>query len=112
MKKLLISLIVGAVFIGTGVGVLFMEIAEFTTAEYLPYVKQEKAETFTFTDSEIFDNSERAKIDIHLGEYFENNGKYEIVEEKRGIFGFGKSATISIYELADAIEFAQKYVKK
>ena len=82
MKKLLISLILGAVFIGTGVGVLFMEIAEFTTAEYLPYVKQEKAETFTFTDSEIFDNSERAKIDIHLGEYFENNGKSEIVEDK------------------------------
>ena len=82
MKKLLISLVVGAVFIGTGVGVLFMEIAEFTTAEYLPYVKQEKAETFTFTDSEIFDNSERAKVDIYLGEYFENNGKYEIVEDK------------------------------
>ena len=82
MKKLLISLIVGAVFIGAGIGVTFMELAEFTTAEYLPYVKQEKAETFTFTDSEIFDNSERAKVDIYLGEYFENNGKSEIVEDK------------------------------
>ena len=69
MKKLLISLIVGAVFIGAGIGVTFMELAEFTTAEYLPYVKQEKAETFTFTDSEIFDNSERAKVDIYLGDY-------------------------------------------
>jgi len=40
MKKLILSLIFGAVFIGAGVGVLFMELTEFTTAEYLPYVKQ------------------------------------------------------------------------
>ena len=36
--------------------------------------------------------------------------KYEVVEEKRGLFK--KTATISIYELADAIEFAQNYIKK
>ena len=35
--------------------------------------------------------------------------KYEVVEEKRGLFR--KTATISIYELADAIEFAQDYIK-
>ena len=35
--------------------------------------------------------------------------KYEVVEEKRGLFR--KTATISIYELADAIEFAQNYIK-
>ena len=35
--------------------------------------------------------------------------KYEVVEEKRGLFK--KTATISIYELADAIEFAQNYIK-
>lgn len=36
--------------------------------------------------------------------------RYEVVEEKRGLFK--KTATISIYELADAIEFAQNYIKK
>ena len=35
--------------------------------------------------------------------------RYEVVEEKRGLFK--KTATISIYELADAIEFAQNYIK-
>ena len=35
--------------------------------------------------------------------------KYEVVEEKRGLFR--KTATISVYELADAIEFAQNYIK-
>lgn len=39
------------------------------------------------------------------------NLKYEVVEEKKGIFGFGKTATIAVYELADAIEFATNYVK-
>ena len=34
--------------------------------------------------------------------------KYEVVEEKRGLFR--KTATISVYELADAIEFAQNYM--
>lgn len=84
MKKLIISLIFGAVFIGAGVGVLFMELAEFTTAEYLPYVKQEKIETFTFTDSGIFGetDTDKAIIDIYLGEYFEDGGKCEIVEDK------------------------------
>lgn len=84
MKKLIISLIFGAVFIGAGVGVLFMELTEFTTAEYLPYIKQEKLETFTFTDNNIFTETEaeKAKINIYLGEYFEDNGKCEIVEDK------------------------------
>ncbi|MBE6887080.1 MAG: hypothetical protein E7484_01520 [Ruminococcaceae bacterium] len=84
MKKLILSLIFGAVFIGAGVGVLFMELTEFTTAEYLPYVKQEKIETFTFTDSNIFGESEneKARINIYLGKYFEDSGKFEIVEDK------------------------------
>jgi len=84
MKKLIISLIFGAVFIGAGVGVLFMELTEFTTAEYLPYIKQEKLETFTFTDNNIFTETEaeKAKINIYLGEYFEDSGKCEIVEDK------------------------------
>lgn len=84
MKKLIFSLIIGAVFIGAGVGVLFMELAEFTTAEYLPYIKQEKIENFTFTDSNIFGEAEneKARIDIYLDEYYEDSGKCEIVEDK------------------------------
>jgi len=34
---------------------------------------------------------------------------YEVVEEKRGIFS--KKATISVYELADVVAFAQDYLK-
>lgn len=83
MKKLIFSLIAGAVFIGVGIGVLFMELTEFTMADYLPYIEQEKLETFTFSDSSIFENdNEKARVDIYLGEYFEDNGKCEIVEDK------------------------------
>lgn len=35
--------------------------------------------------------------------------RYELIEEKKGLFR--KTATIAIYELADAIEFATKYIK-
>ena len=106
MKKLIISLIFGAVFIGAGVGVLFMELTEFTTGEYLPYIKQEKIETFTFTDNDIFgeEDDENARIDIYLGDYFENNGKCEIVEDKScdgmsiTVSYRGQKPTFSFYE--------------
>ncbi len=34
---------------------------------------------------------------------------YEVLSEKKGIFS--KKATISVYELADVIEYAEKYIK-
>lgn len=83
MKKLIIALIAGAVFIGAGVGVLFMELAEFTTTDYLPYIEQEKLETFSFNDSSIFtDKNKKAEINIYLGEYFDNTGSCEIIADK------------------------------
>jgi len=39
----------------------------------------------------------------------ENDLIFTITEEKKGIIG--KKATITVYELTDAIEFAEKYVK-
>ena len=35
---------------------------------------------------------------------------YEVKEEKKGLFK--KTATISVYELADAISFGENYIKK
>ncbi|MBQ9845960.1 MAG: hypothetical protein IJO54_07775 [Oscillospiraceae bacterium] len=82
MKKFIFSLIAGAIFIGVGVGVLFMEITEFTFADYLPYIKEDKIDTFTFEDPDVFTESKGKPVTIYvyLGEYFKNNGKVEVVE--------------------------------
>lgn len=81
MKKFIISLIAGAVLIGIGVGVLFMEIAEFSSTEYFAFIMEDKIDTFTFEDDGIFKtDGQQVEIDIYLGEYFKKYGKYEIVE--------------------------------
>ncbi|MBR2503289.1 MAG: hypothetical protein IKB62_04100 [Oscillospiraceae bacterium] len=82
MKKFIFSLIAGAVFIGVGIGVFFMEITEFTITDYLPYIMEDKIDTFTFEDPNIFTESkgETVQIHVYLGEYFKRSGKVEIVE--------------------------------
>lgn len=82
MKKLIFSLIAGAVLIGAGVGVLFMELTEFTTTDYLPYINEKKLESFTFSDSEIFSDDKKVEIDVYLGEYFEDYGSCEVIEDQ------------------------------
>ncbi|MBR5305537.1 MAG: hypothetical protein IKU47_01300 [Oscillospiraceae bacterium] len=81
MKKFIISLIIGAVLIGVGAGVFFMEIAEFSSTEYFSYIKEDKIDTFTFEDNGIFKASdgEQVEINVYLGDYFQKYGKYEIV---------------------------------
>lgn len=82
MKKFIFSLIAGAVFIGVGIGMFFMEITEFTITDCLPYIVEDKIDTFTFEDTNIFTESKGEKVQIHvyLGEYFKRNGNVEIVE--------------------------------
>lgn len=36
---------------------------------------------------------------------------YKVVEEKKGLFGIGKEATIEIYDIEDAAAFAEEYIK-
>ena len=36
---------------------------------------------------------------------------YKVVEEKKGLFGIGKEATIEIYDIDDAAAFAEEYLK-
>ncbi len=83
MKKFIFSLIVGAIFIGAGIGVLFMEISEFTYADYLPYVTQQKTQSFTFEDDSIFKDNDgkTVEIDIYFDNYFQENGKCNVIED-------------------------------
>ena len=82
MKKFIFSLIAGAVFIGVGIGLFLMEIAEFTITDCLPYILEDKIDTFTFEDPDVFTESrgETVQIHVYLGEYFKTNGEVEIVE--------------------------------
>ena len=82
MKKFIISLITGAVLIGVGVGITFMEIAQFSTTDYLTYISNDSIETFTFSDQGIFEESEGnpVSINVYLGEYFRQNHNVQIVE--------------------------------
>ena len=84
MKKLILSLIIGAIFIGAGIGVLFVEMAEFTSTDYLPYVQQTKTEKFVFDDTDIFSgtDSHNVVVNLQLDEYFRTNGSYKVVEDK------------------------------
>jgi len=36
---------------------------------------------------------------------------YKVIEEKKGLFGIGKEATIEIYDIEDAAVFAEEYIK-
>ena len=82
MKKFIISLITGAVLIGAGIGVTFMEIAQFSSTEYFSFVKESNIETFTFEDDGIFEavDGNQAEINVYLGEYFRQNHNVQIVE--------------------------------
>ena len=84
MKKLILSLVIGAVLIGVGAGVLFAEIAEFSRVDYLPYIENKKTETITFNDKDIFaDYPDGTKeIDIYLGEFFDEKGECIVKEDK------------------------------
>ena len=82
MKKFIISLIIGAVLIGSGIGVTLMEIAQFSTTDCLTYINSDSIETFTFSDKGIFEESEGnpVSINVYLGEYFRHNHNVQIVE--------------------------------
>ena len=84
MKKLLLSLIIGAVLIGTGAGVLFAEIAEFSKVDYLPYLEEKRLETLYFSDMDVFDEHPDGtkEIDIYLGGFFDDNGECVVKEDK------------------------------
>ncbi|MBR2029197.1 MAG: hypothetical protein IKA10_09495 [Oscillospiraceae bacterium] len=86
MKKLIISLIAGAVLIGVGIGVMMMEIAEFSMTDTYPEIKNSPLQEFSFSDDTIFDDSdENRTVNIHgyLGEYFHDFGITEVVEDKK-----------------------------
>ena len=55
MKKLIISLISGAILIGVGIGVLMMEIAEFSISDTYPDVKNSPLQEFSITDENFFE---------------------------------------------------------
>ena len=85
MKKLIFSLITGAVLIGVGIGVMMMEIAEFSMTDTYPEIKNSPLQEFSFSDNTVFeDNGKDRQINIYgyLGEYFEDFGKIEVVESK------------------------------
>lgn len=83
MKKLIASIIAGSILVGIGIGVMFMEIAEFSVSDTYPAVMRQSAKTFTFNDDEIFEdsNGKNVVINTYLGEYFYDYGKMEIIED-------------------------------
>ncbi|MBQ7284473.1 MAG: hypothetical protein IJ339_00985 [Oscillospiraceae bacterium] len=84
MKKLIFSLIAGAVLIGIGIGVMMLEIAEYSMTDTYPFVADKPVQTFSFTDEEVFENAGDREVQVHayLGEYFEDLGRFEVVEDK------------------------------
>ena len=85
MKKLIISLILGAVLTGIGIGVLMMEIAEFSVSDTYPEIKNSTLQEFTVTDKNFFEDADKnSTVNIYgyLGNYFHDFGKTEIIEDK------------------------------
>ena len=85
MKKLIISLISGAILIGVGIGVLMMEIAEFSVIDTYPEIKNSPMQEFTITDENFFEaagKNNTVNIYGYLGEYFHDFGKTEVVQDK------------------------------
>jgi len=85
MKKLIISLITGSVLIGIGIGVMMFEITEYTMSDTYPFVKNTAIQKFEFTDNDVFEEAgENRTVNVYgyLGEYFEEQGKFEVVEDK------------------------------
>lgn len=85
MKKLIISLITGSVLIGIGIGVMLFEIAEYSMTDTYPEIKNAPVQEFSFTDDAVFEDAgEGRTINIYgyLGEYFDDFGKFEVVEDK------------------------------
>lgn len=86
MKKLIISLITGSVLVGIGIGVMMMEIAEFSMSDTYPEIKNSPAQEFSYTDSAVFEDAgENKAINIYgyLGEYFQDFGKFEVIEDNK-----------------------------
>lgn len=118
MKKFIISLIAGAVLIGAGIGVLFVEVAEFTVADCLPYIAEDKIDTFTFEDNEVFVRSKGnpVKIDMYLGEYFMANGNVLVVEDAEvdgveiTIDYHGNKPKFSFYDASYGEIYGEEYV--
>lgn len=84
MKKLIISLITGAVLIGIGIGIMMLEITEYSMSDTYPFVSGQPVQTFSFTDNEVFENAGDREVQVYayLGEYFDDLGKYEVIEDK------------------------------
>ena len=85
MKKLIISLITGAVLTGIGIGVLLMEIAEFSMTDIYPEIKNAPLQEYSYTDETVFEDAgENREVNLYcyLGGYFDDFGKLEIVEDQ------------------------------
>ncbi|MBE6894429.1 MAG: hypothetical protein E7483_02325 [Ruminococcaceae bacterium] len=85
MKKLIFSLVTGSVLIGIGIGVMMMEITEYSMSDTYPFVKNTSLQEFSFEDSKVFEEAgENRTVNIYgyLGEYFQEQGKFEVVEDK------------------------------
>lgn len=85
MKKLIISLITGSVLIGIGIGVMMFEITEYSMTDTYPMVKNSALQEFSFTDDQVFEDAgENRTVNIYgyLGGYFDDLGKFEVVEDK------------------------------
>ena len=84
MKKLIISIIAGAVLIGIGIGIAFVELSEYTMSETLTYITEQPAKEYTYKDYNIFKNSDNNPITIQcsLGSYFYTHKNVIVVEDK------------------------------
>lgn len=60
------------------------------------------------TGKTIDDCLEKASIELGVEK---DTITYEVVEEKKGIFGINKKATIKVYEFIDVVDFAEQYLK-
>ena len=93
MKKLLVSLLAGAILIGVGLGVTALEISVWDTRRYPEYLEKETVQTVETEENINPQNYD--KINVYVsGSYngFRNNKKMEIVEDKT----FADTVKISI----------------
>ena len=127
MKKLIISVITGAILIGIGICVTVFEVAQFDVSETLPYIKSSKNEVYTLKEDEnIFKNNKEIYLNYYLGSYFSDYGKITVQEDKNiegiqiDIIYSGKKANFyldSYYhehaaEVYDEDSFTELYIRR
>lgn len=108
MKKLIISLISGAILIGIGLGVIFMEITQYSTLEYLPYVASQPLNSHIVNNAPIISAQDtNINFSDHCGYYFSEHGSWEVVKDsslnevKIEVFYRGERPRIQVYNYGD-----------